>query len=186
MSFGTDTRQIFLLHSGRPVSRTQGRHFSFFDGGKILTDFLRGGQIWKKCVQKHKKIAIFQIQGGEKCLPPLPPPQKEFPGRKYSERCIRRTYHCCYRMKDWEREEGHQSFVRNNILISGQFVNVFDHCLHNANVNWASMKRRSATTRDNSLRTPTERSTCLLQHRELQTVSKLTKPVYLTDLRCAS
>jgi len=56
-------------------SSSAGTSFQFFIGrGKILTDFLGGGQNMKRkknCAQKHKKITAFQIQGGANtpCLP---------------------------------------------------------------------------------------------------------------------
>jgi len=43
-------------------------------GGKILTEFLGGGQNVKKlksCRQKHKKFTIFQIQGGGNAPPQM-------------------------------------------------------------------------------------------------------------------
>jgi len=72
--------KVVLLEYQRPMidfkvlnSIVPGRHFSLFQGGgTILTDFL-GGQNMKKtkcCVQKHKKVTIFQ-SGGQ-----IPPPPK--------------------------------------------------------------------------------------------------------------
>jgi len=45
----------------------------FSAGGKILTEFLGGAKYKEKifCMQKHKKITIFLIQGGQ--IPPCPP-----------------------------------------------------------------------------------------------------------------
>jgi len=54
----------------------QGRHFSFFQGGKNLTDFLGGGQNMKNtqiCRQNHQKVTIFQNQAGGTNAPPAPP-----------------------------------------------------------------------------------------------------------------
>jgi len=51
----------------------------FSIGGKILTDFLGGAKYEKTtfCAEKHKKVTIFKIQGGQ--IHPLSPPPNDVP-----------------------------------------------------------------------------------------------------------
>jgi len=56
----------------------QGRHFSFFQGGKILSYFLVGGKQYEKSkivCARTQKVTIFQIQGVANAPPYLPSPK---------------------------------------------------------------------------------------------------------------